>query len=200
MSKSIVRDSTLALRGAVNGAFANREPWQIAAITTTTVLGIVWLWNILIQDESIYSRLKRRVFKLTRKIPMVQAKINEELVKLKKDFENDMLKSVGNLEYITKMPYDSMSEEEILKKLDEHLQLSSYKYKEGKVSGAVYTCNPKLIKMVKEVYGKAAYTNPLHSDLFPGICKMEAEVIRMLSGLFHGGSESCGSVSFLSMT
>lgn len=197
MSKTILKDSTLALRGAVNGAFANREPWQIAAITTTTVLGIVWIWNILNQDESIYARLKRRVFKLSRKIPMVQAKINEELVKLKKDFENDMLKSCGNLEYITKMPFESMSEEEILKKLDEHLQLGSYKYKEGKVSGAVYTCNPKLVHMVKEVYGKASYTNPLHSDLFPGVCKMEAEVIRMLCGMFHGTSESCGSVSRL---
>ncbi|XP_063703316.1 sphingosine-1-phosphate lyase isoform X2 [Culicoides brevitarsis] len=195
MSKTIIRDSTLALRGAVNGAFANREPWQVAAITTTTVLSLVWLWSLINQDESIYTRLKRRVFKLTRKIPMVQAKINEELVKLKKDFENDMLKSCGNLEYITKMPFESMNEEQILKKLDEHLQLGNYKYKDGKVSGAVYTCNPKLVQMVKEVYGKASYTNPLHSDLFPGICKMEAEVIRMLSGLFHGGSDACGSMT-----
>lgn len=126
---------------------------------------------------------------------MVQAKINEELVKLKKDFENDMLKSCGNLEYTTKIPFDSMSEEQILKKLDEHLKLGNYNYKGGKVSGAVYTCNPKLVQMVKEVYGKASYTNPLHSDLFPGVCKMEAEVVRMLAGLFHGGPESCGSVS-----
>lgn len=53
MSKTLLKDSTIALRGAVNGAFANREPWQIVAVTTTTVLSIVWLWNVINQDESM---------------------------------------------------------------------------------------------------------------------------------------------------
>lgn len=46
-----------------------------------------------------------------------------------------------------------------------------------------------------DVYGKASYTNPLHPDVFPGLCKMEAEVIRMCAYLFHGDDNTCGSVS-----
>lgn len=46
-----------------------------------------------------------------------------------------------------------------------------------------------------EVYGIASYTNPLHSDIFPGVCKMEAEIIRIACHLFHGDDSSCGSVS-----
>lgn len=195
MSKALVKDSSQALRGAINGAFTNREPWQIVAITTTTVLSTIWLWNILFnQDESLFARIKKRVFKLSRKIPYVQAKIDEELGKLKKDFENDMLRTCGKLSYITKLPYNSLGQAEILRKVDDHLQLGSYDYKDGRVSGAVYTCNPKLVELVKEVYGKASYSNPLHPDLFPGVCKMEAEVIRMILNLFHGSPESCGSV------
>lgn len=48
-----------------------------------------------------------------------------------------------------------------------------------------------------QVYGLASYTNPLHSDVFPGVCKMEAEVVRISANLFHGGSQSCGTVSTL---
>ena len=39
------------------------------------------------------------------------------------------------------------------------------------------------------VYGLTAYTNPLNPDAFPGIRKMEAEVVRMAGSLFHGDRE-----------
>ena len=39
------------------------------------------------------------------------------------------------------------------------------------------------------VYGLTAYTNPLNPDAFPGIRKMEAEVVRMAGNLFNGDRE-----------
>ena len=46
-----------------------------------------------------------------------------------------------------------------------------------------------------EVYGLAAWTNPLHPDAFPGVRKMEAEIVRMCCNLFSGGPESCGAMT-----
>lgn len=46
-----------------------------------------------------------------------------------------------------------------------------------------------------KAYGEFAWTNPLHPDIFPGLRKMEAEVVRMCCALFHGGPNSCGTVS-----
>lgn len=71
----------------------------------------------------------------------------------------------------------------------------TYDWKGGKVSGAVYRNDKKLVDLVTSVYGVASYTNPLHSDIFPGVCKMEAEVVKAACKLFHGGPESCGTVS-----
>lgn len=79
--------------------------------------------------------------------------------------------------------------------VDEHLSLGSYKWREGRVSGAVYYYDPKLVEFVQQVYGKASYTNPLHPDIFPGVCKMEAEVIRMTANLFHGDADTCGAMT-----
>lgn len=45
-----------------------------------------------------------------------------------------------------------------------------------------------------QVYGDFAWSNPLHPDIFPGVRKMEAEVVRMACTLFHGGPNSCGTV------
>lgn len=73
--------------------------------------------------------------------------------------------------------------------------LGKYNWKEGFISGAIYYYDEELIKFLTEVYGLASYTNPLHSDIFPGICKMEAEVVRLVVNLFHGDHNSCGTVS-----
>ena len=45
------------------------------------------------------------------------------------------------------------------------------------------------------MYSLAASTNPLHPDAFPGLRKMEAEVVRMVCDIFHGGSEAVGVVT-----
>lgn len=70
-----------------------------------------------------------------------------------------------------------------------------YQWKDGFLSGSLYMWNPKLIELLTEVCSAAFYTNPLHPDVFPGINKMEAEVVRISCNLFRGGPESCGTVS-----
>lgn len=63
------------------------------------------------------------------------------------------------------------------------------------MSGTVYYVNSELVSLVTEVYGKTSYTNPLHPDVFPGLCKMEAEVVQIACKLFHGDTAACGTVS-----
>ena len=50
-------------------------------------------------------------------------------------------------------------------------------------------------KLTSAVYSLAACTNPLHPDAFPGLRKMEAEVVRMVCDIFHGGPEAVGVVT-----
>lgn len=49
------------------------------------------------------------------------------------------------------------------------------------------------------MYGDFAWSNPLHPDIFPGVRKMEAEVVRMTCTLFNGGPNTCGTVSLPSV-
>lgn len=178
--------------GPVDRALAGRAPWQIVAITTSTVLGAIWLWELLSEDESLTSRLKRRFFRLARKVPAVRRRIESEIVKINKDFIKE---AAQRGQFITVLPENGLKQDQILQKVDDYLNLGHYKWKEGFISGAVYYFNPDLVKLVTEVYGKASYTNPLHADVFPGICKMEAEVIRMTATLFNGGPKSCGTMT-----
>uniref|UniRef100_A0A1L8E2I0 sphinganine-1-phosphate aldolase n=1 Tax=Nyssomyia neivai TaxID=330878 RepID=A0A1L8E2I0_9DIPT len=191
----LVKETGRHFANRINSSLQSREPWQIVVFTTTTVLGGVWLWEFMNQDESVVSRSKKYFFKMIRKVPFVQNKINKELNMRAKEFEDSAIKQSGGLPYITHLPELGLSNEKILSLVDSHLNLGNYKWKEGRVSGAVYYYDPDLVELTQTVYGRASYTNPLHSDIFPGVCKMEAEVVRMTCNLFHGDARSCGTMT-----
>lgn len=131
---------------------------------------------------------------MVRHIPSVQRRIDKEMAKVRAGFEHDIQKGTKAMGYYTTIPTDGLSQEAILETVDAYLALGDYKWKEGRVSGAVYKFDEELIELIKNVYGKTSYTNPLHPDIFPGVCKMEAEVVRMTANLFSGGPKTCGTV------
>ncbi|XP_046811332.1 sphingosine-1-phosphate lyase [Lucilia cuprina] len=145
--------------------------------------------------SGIWVRGKRQFFRYLKRVPAVRRKIESELAKATTDFENDISKSCEKLTYSLRLPEDGLSKEEILKLVDEHLKLGHYDWRDGRVSGAVYGFQEDLVDLVTQVYGKASYTNPLHPDIFPGVCKMEAEVVRMACTLFHGDAKTCGTMT-----
>lgn len=68
-------------------------------------------------------------------------------------------------------------------------------WQEGKASGAVYNGEEKLTELLVKAYGDFAWSNSLHPDIFPGLRKIEAEIVRMACSLFNGGPDSCGCVT-----
>lgn len=51
-----VRETLKLAKQGTNSAFQGKEPWQIVAITTTSVLSTVWLYEFLFtKDEGWYS-------------------------------------------------------------------------------------------------------------------------------------------------
>lgn len=145
--------------------------------------------------SGIWSRAKKRFFRLIRLIPAVQRKIDTEIGEISESLLNAVKKRTESMEYYTKLPFDGLSHEEIIGLVDAYLALGEYKWKEGRVSGAVYNYTNDLAKLVAAVYEKTSYTNPLHPDIFPGINKMEAEVVRMSAVLFRGNEETVGTVN-----
>jgi sphinganine-1-phosphate aldolase len=66
--------------------------------------------------------------------------------------------------------------------------LDHTRWEDGRVSGAVYHGGEDLLKLQTEAFGQFGVANPIHPDVFPGVRKMEAEVVAMVSlspGLSH---------------
>ncbi|XP_012062909.1 PREDICTED: sphingosine-1-phosphate lyase [Atta cephalotes] len=180
---------------AINHIFENKEPWQIAAMTSTATLATVWLWTFIYQDESLLERGKKHMFRLARYIPSIRDKINKELTKINETFENDVLHRFKETSFIVHLPKNGLKNENLLNLVNQYIYLGDYDWKRGRVSGTVYRTNSELTELMGNVYAIASYTNPLHPEVFPGICKMEAEVVRIACNLFNGDKDSCGTMT-----
>ncbi|XP_059422217.1 sphingosine-1-phosphate lyase 1 [Carassius carassius] len=182
-------------RRFVNSQCVGLEPWQIIATTLLFTLSVVWLKGFLFQPESLTSRVKKQFFKIIRKIPFIGAAIQDQLNKALDDMSVSLCTLKEGMSYTKLLPAQGLTHKQLLDKIREYETLSEVDWAKGKVSGAVYWGDEKLTDLLVKVYGEFAWSNPLHPDLFPGVRKMEAEVVRMACALFNGGPDSCGTVT-----
>jgi len=165
-------------------------------VTAITTYSVFWLQDFLSDEEfGVTERAKRFAFSWIRAIPLVKRKVDEESSKIRKSIEEDMNKSMVGLEIYNQLPKEGRSVEEVFSEANSYFNLGGCEWKSGCMSGAVYNFNVDANKLFTDVYGLSALTNPLHPDVFPGIRKMEAEVIEMCVDMFHGGPDACGAMS-----
>uniref|UniRef100_A0A8C7UB40 sphinganine-1-phosphate aldolase n=2 Tax=Oncorhynchus mykiss TaxID=8022 RepID=A0A8C7UB40_ONCMY len=182
-------------RRLVNTNCEALEPWQIIGATLISTLGAVWVKGFLFQQETLTSRIKKQCFRLIRKIPFVGAAIQTQLNKALDDMSVSLCTLKEGMNYTKQLPEQGLTQAEVLDRISEYETLNEVDWENGRVSGAVYWGDQTLTKLLVKVYGDFAWSNPLHPDIFPGVRKMEAEVVRMTCTLFNGGPNTCGTVT-----
>lgn len=81
----------------------------------------------------------------------------------------------------TGLPKQGWSHDRVRAELDKLAGMEHTKWEDGRVSGAVYHGGDELVGLQTTAFGQFAVTNPIHPDVFPGVRKMEAEVVAMVS-------------------
>ena len=93
--------------------------------------------------------------------------------------------------YLT-LPKEGWTEDAVRAELETLANLDHTRWEDGFVSGAVYSGEGELLKLQTEAYGKFTVANPIHPDVFPGVRKMEAEVVAMVLSLFNAPQGAAG--------
>ncbi|XP_028402670.1 sphingosine-1-phosphate lyase 1-like isoform X2 [Dendronephthya gigantea] len=177
------------------------EAWQIVT-NTALCMFVLWLcvevlrwivWWLFMQDEGIVFRSKKTFFKIFRKLPFLEEKIKTELNIKKAELEREVGKQRMGEIYTTKLPKTGLPKDQLLQRIIEYQQLGKISWDMG--SGVVYHGGNDLTEIQTQVFNKFLWSNPLHPDVFPGVRKMEAEVVQMCVNLFNGGSDACGTMT-----
>lgn len=93
--------------------------------------------------------------------------------------------------YLT-LPKEGIAEETVRAELTALANMDHTRWEDGFVSGAVYHGGDDLLKLQTDAFGMFTVANPIHPDVFPGVRKMEAEVVSMVLNLFHAPQGSAG--------
>ena len=103
----------------------------------------------------------------------------------------------------SRLPAHGWSAEQVSAELHQLSEMKHTRWEDGLVSGAVYHGGKDLTNLQTEAFREFTVANPIHPDVFPGVRKMEAEVVAMVLSMFNaplggaGCSTSGGTESIL---
>lgn len=139
----------------------------------------------------LYTNIRRILYGYFLRAPgvrgKVQQQVNESLVKL-----SDKLVPKDQIRYLT-LPKEGFSHDVVRSELENLANMDHTRWEDGYVSGAVYHGEDELLALQTEAYGKFTVANPIHPDVFPGVRKMEAEVVSMVLSMFHAPPGAAGT-------
>lgn len=150
----------------------------------------------------LYTDVRRVLYGYFLRLPGVRTQVRKQVSEAITKMEKKMVPA-NQTRYLT-LPKEGWSEDAVRKELETLAALDHTRWEDGYVSGAVYHGEEDLLRLQTEAYGKFTVANPIHPDVFPGVRKMEAEVVAMVLALFNappgaaGASTSGGTDSILS--
>lgn len=127
------------------------------------------------------------------KLPIIRTRIDSEVAVVLQKVETSLINRDGSLTYYTKLPEKGWSESRVQRELNVNANLARTRWEEGRVSGAVYHGGEDILRVQAKAYAQFSVANQLHPDIFPGIRKMESEVVEMVLNIFNGPKGSCGT-------
>ncbi|KAK3899480.1 sphingosine-1-phosphate lyase protein [Staphylotrichum tortipilum] len=149
----------------------------------------------------LYADVRRVLYGWFLRMPGVRSQVRRQVDEALAGMQSKLVPA-GGTRYLT-LPKEGWAEDDVRKELEALASMDHTRWEDGYVSGAVYHGEDELLKLQTEAYGKFTVANPIHPDVFPGVRKMEAEVVAMVLSLFNappgaaGVSTSGGTESIL---
>lgn len=143
--------------------------------------------------------LAKRLDPWLRRIPAINRQIAAETDALLEELAPSMRPYRDLFPSHRSLPATGLPAPKILKEVRSIHDLEEKRWKDGLVSGGIYHGEKEHIHLLNQVYALQSQSNPLHSDVFPGTVRFEAEIIAMTANMLSGGDadgqQICGSVT-----
>lgn len=135
---------------------------------------------------------------LLRRIPAVRRKMEAEYKQVLESLEKHLKPYKDREKSFPSLPEQGIPRQEILDTLKRLAEQEKSRWQKGFVSGAVYHGDPEYDDFLAQAYTIYMQGNPLHSDVWPGLHKLEAEIVSMTAhmlGASHSREPIVGTVT-----
>ena len=128
----------------------------------------------------IYLSIRRTLYGLFLRAPGVRSQVQKQVSEAVTKLEQRLVpQGQGTTRYLT-LPKEGWTTDQVRAELSSLSQMDHTRWEDGFVSGAVYHGGDELAKLQTEAFGRFTVANPIHPDVFPGVRKMEAEIVAMV--------------------
>ena len=137
-----------------------------------------------------YTAIRRDLYGLFLHAPGVRSQVQKQVKEAIEKLQSKLVPT-GVTRYLT-LPKEGWSEDTVRKELETLANMDHTRWEDGFVSGAVYHGGDALMALQTEAFGKFTVANPIHPDVFPGVRKMEAEIVSMVLAMFNAPVGAAG--------
>lgn len=138
-----------------------------------------------------YISIRRDLYGLFLRAPGVRSQVQKQVKEAVSKLQEKLVPGSGVTRYLT-LPKEGWSDDTVRKELETLAAMDHTRWEDGYVSGAVYHGGDALIALQTEAFGKFTVANPIHPDVFPGVRKMEAEIVSMVLNMFNAPVGAAG--------
>ncbi|KAK5704884.1 Dihydrosphingosine phosphate lyase [Elasticomyces elasticus] len=144
-----------------------------------------------------YKSIYRNIYALFLRLPFINARVRADVDKAILELETKLVPSGPGVTSYTTLPPTGWSADQVRSELSRLGSMKHTRWEDGRVSGAVYHGGDELATLQAEAFKQFGVSNPIHPDVFPGVRKMEAEIVAMSLSLFHApaGNEGGAGVT-----
>lgn len=142
--------------------------------------------------KNIYSSLIPYLYRRVKKTTIVRSYISSQTDPIIRRIRDELNNEVKDLQARPSLLEHRMNETQIIAEFEKMKNLRSFDYPKGQVSGAVYSNTPELDKLYPQIYSYFSKSNPLHTNLFPAVRKMENDLVKMMINFFGGDEDTVG--------
>lgn len=130
--------------------------------------------------RNVYFAVRLFLYSIFLRTPGVRGQVNKQVATAIEGLENKLVASGPGVTRFLTLPKEGWTPDQTRAELDKLADMEHTRWEDGRVSGAVYHGGKDLLELQTEAFGRFTVTNPIHPDVFPGVRKMEAEVVAMV--------------------
>ena len=130
--------------------------------------------------RNVYASVRLFFYSVFLRFPGVRGQVDKQVSTAIEGLESKLIASGPGVTRYLNLPKEGWTAEQVRAELDKLANMEHTRWEDGRVSGAVYHGGQDLLKLQAEAFGQFGVANPIHPDVFPGVRKMEAEVVAMV--------------------
>ncbi len=151
---------------------------------------LIKMFKFIYYYTRIYS-----IYNLLLYVPIIKDRIDNKIKNINEKIYTDLNAPIKDIENYNYLPKKGIDKSKIIELMLELRNIDKTTANHELISGTIYNDDINLQLLMNDIFYIYSKTNPLHPDIFPGLRKIERDLVKIGINLFNGNKDSRGCIT-----